>query len=75
MMLSSVILLPTFQKNVMIPTSKQDTFKVKSAGYPEILLNALTKLHCILNKETPTFNTYLIRKEIYTSIPGEIQDN
>ena len=43
-MLCSVILLPTFHKNVMIPTSEQGFFKVNLAGSLEILLNNLTKL-------------------------------
>jgi hypothetical protein len=36
---------------------------VKSAGSPEILFNALTKLQCILNKMTPMFNMNLIQEK------------
>jgi len=57
----------------MIPTRDQGTFKVKSAGSPEILLNALTKSQCILNKKTPMFNMNLIQEKKYTFNPGKIQ--
>ena len=36
---------------------------MKSAGPPEILLNTVTKLHWILSKKTPMFNTNLIQEK------------
>jgi hypothetical protein len=45
--------------------------KVKSAGPPEILLNALTKFHWILSKKTPMFNTNLIQEKYTLSTPAK----